>query len=242
MNRAVFIFGVLMLVSFPLQARDLNLGVGIKAGTLGTGLELSLALSKTVNARIAVTNIDASTSETLNLSDAATGTQATIDSSLDMNFGASALLLDWYVFDGTFHVTAGMLKNDSKARLTGRLTSATVTFDGQTYNATQDFIDPSVSGTVKLGSGYDPYLGIGWGRKAGVEPGFALSLELGVLLLSPSVTLAAPTLDPNGPAAASGVTQADLNAGVKDAEKTAEGELTALDVWPVISLGVNYAF
>jgi len=235
--------GMLLLLSSSLaQAQDLNIGVGVKAGTLGTGLELSLSLTERINARIGVTNVDFSTSERLDLNDAATGTSAIIDSTLDMNFGATMLLLDWYVFNGTFHVTAGMVKNDSKVKLSGTITGATVTFDGQSYDVSQDFIDPGMSGTVTLGGDYEPYLGIGWGRKAGDEPGFALSLELGVLLLSPSVDLTAPRLDPNGPAANGGKTQAELNAEVDAAEATANDDLSNLEAWPVISLGLNYAF
>jgi len=233
---------LLLLSSSLLQAQDLNIGVGAKAGTLGTGLELSVSLTETINARIGVTNIDFSTDETLDLDDPDTGTNATIDSELDMNFGATMLMLDWYVFNGTFHVTAGMVKNDSKAKLSGTITSATVSFDGETYDVSQDFIDPSMSGTVKLGSDYEPYFGIGWGRKASDEPGFALSVELGVVLLSPSVDLRAPTLDPNGPAANNGKTQADLDAEVDAAEATANDDLSDLEAWPVISVGLNYAF
>ncbi len=234
--------GLLLLSSMAVQAQDINFGIGAKAGTLGTGLELSIGLTQTLNARLGITNVDFSTDETLDLDDPDTGTRATIDSELDMNFGATMLMLDWYVFDGTFHVTAGVVKNDSKAKLSGTITSATVTFDGETYDVSQDFTDPSMSGTVKLGSDYEPYLGIGWGRKAGDEPGFALSLELGVVLLSPSVDLRAPTLDPTGPAANGGKTQADLDAEVDAAEATANDELSDLEAWPVVSVGLNYAF
>ena len=242
MKKFLPVVGSLLLSSAALHAQDLNIGVGAKAGSLGTGMELSLSLTQTINLRLGVTNVDYSTSETLDLNDAATGTQATIDSDLDLNFGATMLMLDWYVFDGTFHVTAGMVKNDSEAELSGIIRGATVTFDGQTYDVTQDFTDPSMSGTVKLGSDYEPYLGIGWGRKAGDEPGFALSVELGVVLLSPSVDLRAPTLDPNGPAANNGKTQAQLDAEVDAAESAANDDLSDLEAWPVISVGLNYAF
>ena len=243
MKRLYPVFGGLLLLSCTsLQARDFNFGVGVKAGTLGTGLELSMTLTQTLNTRLALTNIDFSFDETLDLEDADTGTQASVDSSMDLNFGATALMLDWYVFDGTFHVSAGMVKNDSKIKLNGKLVDNTVTFDGQTYDVSQDFTDPSMSGTIKLGSGYEPYVGIGWGRKADDEPGLALSIELGVLLLSPSVDLQAPTLDPSGPAAQSGKTQAELDSAVDKAESAAEDELSVLEAWPVISVGLNYAF
>jgi len=242
MKKTVLASSLLLFSSVSAQALDLNLGLGVKAGTLGTGLEVSVGLTQTLNARLGITNVDFSTDETLDLDDPDTNTSASIDSTLDLNFGATMLMLDWYVFDGTFHLTAGMVKNDSKAKLTGDLSSGTVTFDGTTYDVANDFTDPSVSGTIKLGSGYEPYVGIGWGRKAGNEPGFAVSFELGVLLLSPSVDLKAPTLDPNGTAASNGITQADLDADVDAAESAADDDLSALKAWPVVSLGVNYAF
>lgn len=233
---------LMLMASTPLLAKDLNFGFGVKAGTLGSGVEVSVTLTQTINARLALTYMGFLQDVTFDFDDANTGTYASIDSELDVNFGATALMLDWYVFDGTFHLTAGMIKNDSTFKLSGNITSATVTFDGETYDVSQDFTDPSMSGTINLGNGFDPYLGIGWGRKADDEPGLALSVEIGVLLLSPSVDLQAPTLDPNGPAANNGKTQADLDAEVVKAEADAEDELSVLEAWPVISVGLNYAF
>lgn len=45
---------------------------------------------------------------------------------LNLDFGASALGFDWYVFNGTFHVKAGLLKNNGAADLSGILQSAVV--------------------------------------------------------------------------------------------------------------------
>jgi len=42
-----------------------------------------------------------------------------------------------------------------------------------------------------LSESYEPYIGIEWGRKADDEPGFSLSVELGVALLDPQAELQA---------------------------------------------------
>jgi hypothetical protein len=232
MKIATTIAGLALLATTSAQAADI--GVGVKAGTLGAGVDLSIALTQTINARLALTSVSADFDETLDIED--NTNRATVDANLDLDFGATALLFDWYIFDGTFHVTGGMMKNNSSIDLLGTITSPTVEFDGQTYNVS-DFVSPTMSGKVRMGNSYQPYLGVGWGRKADDNPGFSFSVELGVLLMDPSVDLNAPTVT-----AASGLNQADIDQDVQAAESSANDELSALETWPVISLGLNYAF
>jgi hypothetical protein len=232
MKIATIFAGLALIASSSVQAYDF--GVGVKAGTLGAGAELSMTLTQTINARLALTSVSGHYNDTLNLDDG--DNVATVDATLDLDFGASALLFDWYVFDGTFHITAGAINNSSSIDLGGTLTDSTVKFNNVSYTVS-DFVDPTVSGKINMGSSVQPYLGIGWGRKAGVEPGFSLSFEVGVVLLDPSVELTAPKLK-MGTAS----DQETLNSNVKEAEAAAQDELSALKAWPVISLGLNYAF
>lgn len=231
MKIAATIAGLALIATTSAQAVDL--GVGVKAGTMGTGVDLSIAITQTINARIALTSVSADFDETLDISDASNN--ATIDANLDLDFGANALLFDWYVFDGTFHVTAGMMKNNSSIDLLGTITSSTVTFDGTTYDVSTEIADPTMTGKIKMGSSYEPYLGIGWGRKADDSPGLSLSVEIGVVLMDPSVELTAPTL-------VNSANQAQIDQDVKAAESAAADELTKLEAWPVLSVGLNYAF
>jgi hypothetical protein len=224
--------GLALLATTSVHAYDF--GVGVKAGTLGAGAELSMTLTQTINARLALTSVNVNYDDTLDIDDG--DNVATVDASLDLDFGASALLFDWYVFDGTFHVTAGAIKNSSSINLVGTLTDSTVTFNGQSYNV-NDFVDPTMTGKISMGSSVQPYLGIGWGRKADDDPGFSVSFEVGVVLLDPTVELTAPQLNTGTPS-----DQETLNNNVKEAETAAEDELSALKAWPVISLGLNYAF
>lgn len=231
MKIATTIAGLAFLATTSVQAYDF--GVGVKAGTLGAGVDLSVALTQTINARVSLTSVNTDFNETLDLSDA--DNSATVDSKVNLDFGASALLFDWYIFDGTFHLTGGMMKNNSTIDLVGTITSATVTFDGTTYDVASEIADPTMRGKIRMGNSFQPYLGIGWGRKADDNPGLSFSVELGVVLMDPTVDLTAPTL-------VNSADQANIDAEVNSAESAAEDELSALKAWPVLSLGLNYAF
>jgi len=224
----------LFVIIFSINAAALDVGVGVKAGTTGVGVDISFALTRTINARLSLTSYDFdSRSETVEIDDA--DNRATIDADLAIDFGANALLFDWYVFDGTFHLTTGIVQNNTEFDLTGQLSDATVVFDGTTYNVLNDFSDPTMSGTVKLSDSFEPYMGVGWGRKAGAYSGFSLSFELGIMFISPEINLKAPThVDPN--------LQAQLDEDVKEAEDAALDEISDFEIWPVVSLGLNYAF
>ena len=225
--------GLAMIVSSNIYAADI--GVGVKAGTLGFGVDISMALTQTINARFSLSKFSRDINETLNINDA--NNTATIDSTLNVDFGSAAILFDWYVFDGTFHLTGGFLKNSSSIDLNGRITDANVIFNGTSYNVVTEFQDPNLSASISFGNSLQPYLGIGWGRKADDDPGLSVSLELGVVLLDPSVDLKAPVIS-----GTSTSTQAQIDADVNAAEAAANDELSVLEAWPVISLGLNYAF
>ena len=222
----------LSLIAFSGAANAVDVGVGLKVGTVGAGIELSVALSKRFNLRAAFTSFDIDgEDETLSVGD--DNAEVDIEAELEADYGANAILIDFYPFDGTFHLTAGMVKNNGEVDITGTL-SGSGTIDGQDINAGD--LGP-MSGEVSLGDSYQPYLGIGWGRKAGREPGFAVSLEIGVALLDPEVDLEA-TVNAGGNFA----NQAELNATLRNAEKDAEDELDEFELFPVLSLGINYAF
>lgn len=70
-----------------------DVGVGVKAGTLGYGADFSVTLTKTINARVSLTslNID-SQAETVTVGDSSD--EGSINSTADIDFGSSALLFD----------------------------------------------------------------------------------------------------------------------------------------------------
>lgn len=232
MFRSIAILAGVML--FASNANAIEVGVGVKAGTLGIGAELTVGLTKTINARVSLTSIDvADRNETISVGDSTAS--GDLDATLGLDFGATALLVDWHVFDGTFHLTAGMVRNDTKLSFQGALLNG-ITVDGQALDP--DDINGNITGDISLGESFQPYLGVGWGRKAGDGGGLAVSVELGVALLDPSVNLNADV----NVSGSNSLTQTELNDRIRAVEDDAESDLSLLEAWPVISIGINYAF
>lgn len=222
----------LSLLLFTSSAAAVDLGIGVKAGTNGAGVELSVAVTKTVNLRLSAAKIDIEgEDETVTVGD--DGFEGDVDAELDFDYGATALFFDWHIFNGGFHLTAGMFKNNGAADFSGTLLS-NIVIDGQAL-ATDD-LGP-IGGEVSLGESYQPYLGIGWGRKAGGGGGLSITVDVGVALLDPSVDLEATVL-----AGTNGLTQAELDSRLRAMESDAEAELDEFELWPVLAVGVNYAF
>ena len=225
--------GIFLLAFLYLPyAQAVDIGVGLKAGTLGAGVDVSIALTKNINARLSLTSIDAGDEEeTIEVGD--DGSTADVDAELDLDFGATAILFDWYVFDGGFHLTAGFMRNDSELSIAGRLTGDIVV-DGQALSSSD--IDGDITGDVSLGESFQPYIGVGWGRKAGSNGGLSFTAEIGIAMLDPAADLEAEL------ATGSGLSQAELDDRIKGIEDDADDELDDFEAWPVLSIGINYAF
>lgn len=240
--KKIILLSVLLLS--PLKAYSIDFGVGFKAGSTGHGLDLSLAIAKTVNIRASLTSLTIDDfEETFELNE--NGNRAEFVANAGLGLATTALLIDWYVFDGTFHLTAGMIKNDTVLNFDGIFTNQQVTFDGEDYSVARDFLDPSIRGSISFGDSFGPYVGIGWGRKASNDPGLSFTVEMGVMLLSPSINLTAPQLRLNNSETTFLYTQAnqdDLNAVVNNAEPEINEELAIFELWPVLTIGLNYAF
>ncbi len=223
-------FGLLFFVH---SVNALEVGAGVKVGTVGAGVDLSVALTKTVNLRVALTNVDIDDQdESITIGDDVN--EGVLDATLDFDYGANALLIDWYVFNGSFHLTAGMMKNNGKMSLSGILQDDVV-LDGVTVNL-GDFEGNEISGDVSLADSYQPYLGIGWGRKAGNSGGISFSVEVGVALLDPDADLEASL------ATGSSLNLAELEQSISAAEDDVNSDLDQLEAFPILSLGINYAF
>ena len=219
---------------FSSAAQALDFGVGAKVGINGVGLDLSVGLTKNINARISVAGIDIEGEEdSITVGD--DGSQADLDYDIDFDYGANALFIDWHVFGGGFRVSAGMLKNNGSAEGTSTLQGA-IEIDGQPLDPTD--INGGIGTDVSLGESYQPYTGIGWGRGAGGDGGFSFSFDAGVALLDTSVDFDAEA----NAGGTNGLSQGELDSILRGLEKDAQGELDDFELWPVLALGVNYAF
>ncbi len=217
MKRSV-IGGVMMAAMLATGAAqaEMGLGLGVKAGTLGLGAEITKSFTETLNGRVGFNSYKFTTS----------GKEGDVDYDIDMKWQSTALLLDWHPGGGSFRLTAGYMLNGNKLEMTAKPTS-NYTIGDQTYTLAQV---GTLTGTVDMDNG--PYVGLGWGN-AGTK-GFGFSFELGAIYQgSPKVNLnATGTL----------ATDANFQTELTKEEKKAQDSLDSFKWYPQIALGLSYGF
>lgn len=210
------IAGCLCVVGFAgmgVAFADTGLGIGVKAGTLGVGVELTKAISPSFNVRLGMNQYKFTHS----------GTESGTDYDMNLKWASSDVLLDWHPFQGSFRLTGGYVFNGNKIDLNTPqggaydINGVTGTLSAGEY----------VKGEVKFDSG--PYVGLGWGN-AGDGRGLGFSFEIGAVYQgSPKVSLETNV---------SGVTSADRAA----AEQSVSDALSSFKWYPQVALGLSYAF
>lgn len=193
-------------------------GLGVKAGTLGLGIEGTFAFSEHFSLRAGINNYSYDFEETA----------SDIQYNTELDLKSGALLLDWHPFAGVFRVSAGYVRN--KNALSLRATPTTSQTIGDTTYTPAEI--GTLSGDVTFKKNV-PYFGIGWGNAARGK-GFGFSAELGAVLQDkPNVALRS-----DGTLAANAAFQADL----REEEQEAQQDLDDFDTYPVVSFGVSYSF
>ncbi len=195
-------------------------GLGVKAGTLGFGAEVTKSFTPNWGARVGFNTAKFTTS----------GNQSHVDYDLGLKWSSAAALLDWYPFAGTFHVTGGYMLNSNEIDMTGKpdpTISNQFNINGTNYALT------GLAGKVTFSDG--GYLGIGWGN-AGDGKGFGMSFELGALYQgSPKLKLT-----PSGSAAL--LNDPIFQTNLAAEQKSAEDSMSSYQWYPQVAIGISYAF
>ncbi len=218
MNRLALVSAVLAVflsaVAMSARARDALTDVDAHMSTLGWGLGLAVPVSETVAARVGFNRLNWSYSVSTALPPA-----GNVNYTGTLNLHSYDLLVDWHPFRSLTHLTAGFLYNRNQLELTS---SGTYTWKNVTYSA-------PLTSTVTF-KRFAPYLGFGW-RGQPKETGFSLNADFGILFQgSPSVrvTSSDPVVQQSG--------------GVASAQASLDDKLKNFRYYPVISVGVGYAF
>lgn len=133
---------------------------------------------------------------------------------------------DFFPFEGSsFRLSGGAVVGDRKVELNAK-SAATYTINGTTYSA----VGQSLYGAVKLPP-VSPYIGLGFGHKA-TKPGFTFIADLGLAYGSPDVTLSA----------SSGLLAQAGQANIDAERRKVEDKVNKYDLYPVIKIGIGYAF
>ncbi len=221
-NGSIVVFLVTTSIYAESVSLDTSYDVGLKAGSLGVGIEISTPINENLSIRFNINGASYSRSET----------EQEIDYDGDIDFLNAGLMLDYYPYvDSGFRLTGGAYYNGNELSAVATPRNGTYTLDGIDYDS--DMLDVlSADGDFDE---FAPYIGLGWGNNVKSE-GFSFSLDVGVLISSPNVILDVTR---------GSATDAEWNM----IQKSAENEQNAIDddyndiaVFPVVMLGVTYRF
>jgi len=211
------LLAVLMVSTGVAQAEDSNFGVGVKAGTLGLGLEVRWDALPIVDFRLGANSYE------LDADDSYAGIE--YEGTLDLE--TYYLTANFNFPLSPFRITAGVFSNGNELNMTSAVAGDFI-IGGDPYTAAQ-------VGTLTTNTSFEstaPYLGIGLDFELFGKAG--LNFDLGMLWQDvPLVTLEANGLLANDP-----FFQASLAAEQQDLTD----DLSDFKAYPVISLAFVYNF
>ncbi|MBI3570290.1 MAG: hypothetical protein HY082_04195 [Gammaproteobacteria bacterium] len=206
-----------LILALPVTVAYADVGVNLKAGTLGAGVELSKGLSDKFSVSLGFNTYNYKTSDT------------TSDISYDFKFElqSAALLANYHPFSGVFRLTGGVLYDNNELSLTGKPSGANYTINGVTYSSSAV---GNLTGKLTFNK-TAPYLGIGWGNRPNSR--FGLSADIGALYQgSPKLSLSAT----------GALSDPVLAADLERERASAESDLSKYKWYPVLSLGMYFRF
>jgi len=195
-----------------------GLAIAGKAGTLGLGGELTTAVASDINARVGFNAADFDFD----------GDVSDIDYDFGLDFQSFSALVDWFVFDGPFRITGGLISMDHQVDLkAGGLPGELEGIGNGTYDWA---VVGTLSGEVEVDC-VAPYVGIGWGNILDKSKRWGFYSDAGIAFTrSPDVTLSATGTPPG------------LAADLARESKDIEDDLEPFKFYPVLSAGLFVRF
>jgi hypothetical protein len=166
----------LLAISSPAHAESRQIGLGIKAGTLGGGLEVSLDVNSYLEIRAGVNQISFDFDTTI----------SDIDYTFAPDFFTSSLLVDLHPFANSFRFTLGGYLNKNEVDINGTYRRDLLSPELSRY---ADLIDQArLVGLIEFDT-FAPYLGIGWTSNHESASRWGVNIDLGIMFQgSPRVT------------------------------------------------------
>ena len=204
----------------PATAGDSGrLAIAARSGTLGLGGDVMVNVLSDVNVRLGVGFFDLDFD----------GEVEDVEYDFDLDLLTFPLVVDWYPFENKFHLSVGIILNQTEASLDGRY-DGTIEIGDEIY--TSDEIG-ALSGEVSFRD-VAPYVGIGWGNAFGKARRWGFVTDLGVAFTgSPDVALSA-----SGPLADDPTFLANLAREADDVQDKAD----KFKIYPVLSANLYFRF
>jgi hypothetical protein len=218
-NIVMAAISIILVLSFSSISYAQSISIGVKASTLGAGVEAEGAFTKTIGIRIGANYFTYDYE----------GTKDDIKYNFDLTLESASALLDWHPFRGSFRLSGGIIYNgnsfDAKAK-----PAVSYEIGDTTYTAEEV---GTLTGKITF-KDTAPYLGLGWDTSFGKRNRFGFVFDLGAVYQgSPEVELSA-----DGPIANNKTFQDDL---AKE-EENLQSALDEFKYYPVIAIGLNYRF
>jgi hypothetical protein len=190
-----------------------------KASTLGLGGEFTTSVTSNINARVGINTLDIDFDDE-EIED--------IEFDLGIDLSSYTAMLDWYVFNGSFRLSGGIISMDNKVDLKARPSESIEIGDIE--------FTPEEVGTLYGGIKNDevvPYLGIGWGNPLTQSRRWGFTCDLGVAFTSsPDVTLIA----------IGGTNPPELEEELAKQKNDIEDFFDQFKLYPIIALSFFYRF
>jgi len=224
------VFAALVVMSLNQQLVHAG-SLGAHAGTLGFGVEATQSLHRKLNSRIGFNTLSTS------LEDSYDG----VDYNANIDFKTLTALLDWHPFAGTFRLSGGLVLNNSAITIRNKQITQTFTFGNSNYTSS----DLALEGDISF-QPFAPYVGLGWSSAPAKKSGFGFSAEIGIMYSgSPDIQLSASgtATDQNNPNSTFNVAaDPGFQENLAREEKNLQDDYKKYKYFPVLSMGVTYAF
>ena len=219
---------VSMAEGFNNDNEDPSFNIGLKAGTLGLGLDVSKPINDLISIRFNANTLNYNTTDnSLYNSILKTDKKYQLDT--------KGLLFDFHLLQ--LRLTAGAyINNNAFIYTTKPKTKKPVMLNGIGYEI--DTIE-NIETTVTFNK-ISPYVGVGWGNNGNREGwgGWNLTLDIGLMYHGdPQVDIKAKIND-----SVPKLAQHVINAGLKLESKKQEKDFSKYPFYPVIMVGLNYSF
>jgi hypothetical protein len=204
-----------------LPAARADVGLTLKAGTLGVGADLTFPMAEEFNVRVGGNYFQYDYGNTY----------SNVEYHAKLKLASGLSTVDWYPFPIPFHLSAGGLFGDNRIALTGKVNAGgSYAINGKTYTAAQV---GNLTANVSF-NGAAPYFGIGWGNAMVKDGRWSIALDLGAAYQGkPKLGYTTTGTLTGNPAF-----ESDLNA---ERSKTRH-DLDFFTFYPVLSGGVSYKF
>ena len=167
----IFLFCVLLLISFPVISFELGYGVG----SMGIKYEAGHKFSESFNARLGFSEFEYVAGDDIHSADVATSIDMLLNQDATLDIEQLSLLFDYHPWRGDFRFTGGISKNKLLLEL---VNYGDGEFIINNYVFSDHWID-STELTMQITNGVSPYFGIGWSTGFDRESGFSFSGDLG---------------------------------------------------------------